>query len=223
MNYICLILEIMLTFIFMILFYKYEKKEGLYIYLGLMSSILCITSIGSIDILSFEVSIGIPIIIGLFICSNIIIQRYGVDEVKRILYTYGVSYVITFIVVSLVSLTFVKTLDVPGNNVYDLLFGYGLNNIRCIIGSFISVMIMLWIGSGIYYSLRKNKNILVISNVVTAFVISFVEGLIFVLISYIGNFSGIELFGMISVRYIFEVIIGIIGIIPVYVLVKVMD
>lgn len=222
MNYICLLLEVLLVFIFMILFYKNGKKDGLYIYLGLMSSILSVILIGSVDILSFQVSIGIPIIMGLFICSNVIIQRYGIDEVKRILYTYGVSYIVTFIIVSLVSLTFLKELDIS-NNVYDLLFGYGLNNTRCIIGNFISIMIMLWIGSGIYYSFRKSKNILAISNIVTAFVISFVESLIFVLISYIGNFTAIELFGMISVRYIAHVIIAIIGIIPAYVLVKFMD
>lgn len=223
MNYICLLLEVLLVFIFMIIFYKHGKKDGLYIYLGLMSSVVSVILIGSIDILSFQVSIGIPIIIGLFICSNIIIQRYGIDEIKRILYTYGISYIVTFLVISLVSLTFLKELDISSNSTYDLLFGYDLNNVRCIIGNFISIMIMLWIGSGIYYSFRKSKNILAISNIVTAFVISFVESLIFVLISYVGNFTAIELFGMISVRYIMHIIIAIIGIIPAYVLVKFID
>lgn len=223
MNYICLLLGVLLVFIFMIIFYKHGKKDGLYIYLGLMSSVVSVILIGSIDILSFQVSIGIPIIIGLFICSNIIIQRYGIDEIKRILYTYGISYIVTFLVISLVSLTFLKELDISSNSTYDLLFGYDLNNVRCIIGNFISIMIMLWIGSGIYYSFRKSKNILAISNIVTAFVISFVESLIFVLISYVGNFTAIELFGMISVRYIMHIIIAIIGIIPAYVLVKFID
>lgn len=223
MNYICLLLEVLLVFIFMIIFYKHGKKDGLYIYLGLMSSVVSVILIGSIDILSFQVSIGIPIIIGLFICSNIIIQRYGIDEIKRILYTYGISYIVTFLVISLVSLTFLKELDISSNSTYDLLFGYDLNNVRCIIGNFISIMIMLWIGSGIYYSFRKSKNILAISNIVTAFVISFVESLIFVLISYVGNFTAIELLGMISVRYIMHIIIAIIGIIPAYVLVKFID
>ena len=223
MNYIYLLLEVLLIFIFMFLFYKYEKKDGLYIYLGLMSSILCIVLNGSIDIFSFQVSIGIPIIIGLLICSNVIIQRYGIDEVKRILYTYGISYIITFASISLVSLTFTNNIYISSNDTYNLLFGYDLNNIRCIIGSFISVMSMLWIGSGIYYSFRKSKNLLFASNIVTVFVVCFIESLVFVLISYIGSFSAIELFGMISVRYILYVVIGLLSIIPVYVLVKFVD
>ena len=223
MNIVYLLLGVLFVFILMILFYKYGNKDGLYVYIGLMSSIISVILVGAIDILSFQVSIGVPIVTGLFICSNIIVQRYGLDEVKRILYTYGVSYITSFIVFGLASFTYVKVLEIPSNNIFDLLFGYNLNNVRYIIGNFISIMIMIWIGSGIYYSLRKSKNILFISNIVTAFVISFIESLIFVLISYIGNFNGIELFGMISIRYIIEVIISIIGLIPVYVLVKYLD
>lgn len=220
MNYIYILLEVLIVFLLMVFSYKYGKKDGLYVYIGFMSSITSIL-IGTVDILSFQVSIGIPIIMGIFICSNVIIQRYGIDEVKRILYTYGASYIISFILIGLVSLRYAKV--IPSNNVFDLLFGYNLNNVRFFIGTFISIMIMIWIGSGIYYSLRKSKNMLIISNVVTAFVISFIESLICILIVYTGNFSGIELFGMISIRYIFEVIVSIIGLIPVYVLVKYLD
>ena len=216
MNYIYILLEVLIVFLLMIFSYKYGKKDGLYVYIGFMSAIGSII-VGTVDILSFQVSIGIPIIMGIFICSNVIIQRYGIDEVKRILYTYGASYIISFILIGLVSLI------IPSNNVFDLLFGYNLNNVRCFIGTFISIMIMIWIGSGIYYSLRKSKNMLIISNVVTSFVISFIESLICILIAYTGNFSGIELFGMISIRYVFEVIVSIIGLIPVYILVKYLD
>ena len=216
MNYIYILLEVLIVFLLMIFSYKYGKKDGLYVYIGFMSAIGSII-VGTVDILSFQVSIGIPIIMGIFICSNVIIQRYGIDEVKRILYTYGASYIISFILIGLVSLI------IPSNNVFDLLFGYNLNNVRCFIGTFISIMIMIWIGSGIYYSLRKSKNMLIISNVVTSFVISFIERLICILIAYTGNFRGIELFGMISIRYVFEVIVSIIGLIPVYILVKYLD
>ena len=223
MNYLYLLIEILLVFLLMIIFYKFGKKDGLYLYICFISLILSIILIGSIDILSFQVSIGIPIVIGLFICSNIIIQRYGLDEVKRILYTFGFSYIISFLIISLVSLTFTKNLDVTSNNIYNLLFGYNLNNLRCIVGNFVSLMVMIWVGSGIYYSLRKSKNVLLISNVITAFVIAFIESIIFVLIGYVGSFSAIELFGMISIRYIFEIAVAIIGLLPVYILVKFID
>ena len=213
MNYIYLLIEIVLVFLLMIIFYKIDKKDSLYVYIGLMGTILGVSINGSIDILSFSVNMGIPIVMGLFICNNVIIHRYGLDEVKRILCTFGGCYLLTIICIGFVSF-------INDNSLFDLLFGYNLNSLRVIIGGFISMIIMLWMSSGIYYSIRKNRSAIVISNLISAFVVAFIESMIFVLVAYTGYFDFIELFGMISVRYIIEVIIGIIGLIPVYYLIK---
>lgn len=66
-----------------------------------MSSIASIIMFKTIDLFSFQVNLGIPIIMGLFICNNIIIQRFGIDEVKRIMTTSGIAYVVVGIIVSL--------------------------------------------------------------------------------------------------------------------------
>ena len=221
MNYICVLLEVLIVFLIMIFSYKYMKKDGLYLYICLMSSILGIIIGCTIDILFFRVSIGVPIVMGIFICSTIIIQRYGLDEVKRILYTYGVSYFSTYIIINMASLVMFKSVN--SDNVYSLLFGYNLDGLRSFIGGLISIIVMIWIGSGIYYSFRKSKNILLLSNFFTTMIISFIESIIFVLIVGVGNLDIMELFGMVSVRYITEIVIAIIGLIPVYILVKFID
>ena len=83
--------------------------------------------------------------------------------------------------------------------------------------------IMLWISSGIYYSVKKSENIIFVSNIVVTFVVSFVESFIFILLSYIGTFDVINLIAMFSIRYIIEVILGIVGLLPVYILIKFID
>lgn len=223
MNFVYLVIEIIICFLLMGVFYKISKKDGLYLYLGLMGSILSIILVGNMEILKFQVSIAIPVVMSLFICNNVIIHRYGLDEVGRILKTFCFAYVTTFVVLSLSSLICNYRIDISSNNVYDLLFGYMINNIRCIIGGFVSTIVMLLIGSGIYYSSRKNRNTFIFSNLVTAFVICFVECFVFVLISYVGIFDAIELFGMISVRYIMEVLFAVVGLIPAYILIKFVD
>ncbi len=223
MNYLLLGLEIILTFFLLIIFYKINKKDGLYLYIGLISSLLSIVAVGGIDALLFKISIGIPLVVALFLCNNVIIQRYGIDEVKRIIYTFGISYVLTIVILGLGSFVSLYGYTFSGNEIYDYLFGYEFSNFRCIIGSFISIILMILIGSEIYYSFRKSRNVIIISNVVTSFVIFFIESLVFVLISSLGSFTVIELFGMVSVRYIIEIIISILGIIPLYVLVKYID
>ena len=159
----------------------------------------------------------------LFLCNNVIIERYGLDEVKKILYTFGFSFGLPIIILSLGSLASNYCYGLCGNYIYDSLFGYSFSNFRCVISTFISIIFMIWIGSGIYYSFKKNRNMFVISNIVTSFVIFFVESLIFVFISSAGSFTLVELFGMISVTYIIEIIISVLGIVPVYVLVKYID
>lgn len=223
MNYLFFGLEIILTFFLMIIFYKINRKDGLYLYIGLLSSLLSIIVIGSIDVLSFKISLGVPLVVAIFLCNNVIIQRYGLDEVKRIIYTFGLSYILTIIILGLGSLVSNYGYIISSNDIYDYLFGYGFSNFRFIIGAFIAILLMIWIGSGIYYSIKKSRNVLVISNAVTAFVILFIESLLFVLISSAGSFTVVELFGQISVRYIIEIFISILGIIPVYFLVKYID
>ena len=223
MNYVYLFIEVVLVFLLMGLFYKIDKKDSLYLYIGLMASFASIAIIGSIEVMSFDINMGMPIIMGLFVANNIIIHRYGLDEVKRILYTFGICYIVPIIFLSIGSLISKYGVEITSNGVYDLLFGYSLNNLRLVISGFISIFIMLWMSSGIYYSIRKNRNAIVVSNLTSAFVVSFIESMIFVLIVNVGDFGFIELFGMISIRYIIEIIIGIIGLVPVYYLIKYVD
>ena len=55
MNYIFLLIEIIMMFLLMMLTYKFAKKEGLFLYIGFMASVLSLVMFKSIDIFSFEV------------------------------------------------------------------------------------------------------------------------------------------------------------------------
>lgn len=223
MNYILILLEVIFTFFLMFIFYKVGKKNGLYLYMVLMSSIASIIMFKTIDLFSFQVNLGIPIIMGLFICNNIIIQRFGIDEVKRIMTTSGIAYVVVGIIVSLLSLTINSDYVLTSNEVFNSLFGYDINNIRIFIGGFVSIMLMLWSSSYVYYYIRRSKNILWFSNIGTMLFIQMLESIIFVIISYIVEFDFTLLFGMIVIRYLIKIMIGMIGLIPVYTIVKMKD
>ena len=181
MNYILILLEVIFTFFLMFIFYKVGKKNGLYLYMVLMSSIASIIMFKTIDLFSFQVNLGIPIIMGLFICNNIIIQRFGIDEVKRIMTTSGIAYVVVGINVSLQSLTINSDYVLTSNEVFNSLFGYDINNIRIFIGGFVSIMLMLWSSSYVYYYIRRSKNILWFSNIGTMLFIQMLESIIFVI------------------------------------------
>lgn len=223
MNYLYLLVEIILVFLLMILFYKYGKKNGLFLYIGLMASILSVVMFKMIDILSFQINLGLPIVMGIFMANNVIIQRYGLDEIKRIIYTFVFSYILTIVILSLISLISPSEYNVISSNSFDELFGYNLGNLRCFVGGLLSIGFMLWCNGEIYYYIRRSKNKLIFSNIGSILIVQFIESMIFVLISYLGLYDIILIFGMIVIRYLVKVIIGVFGLFPVYLVVKMKD
>lgn len=222
MNYVYMFLEIIFTFFLMFSFYKVGKKNGLYLFMVLMSCILSVVMFKVIDLFSFQVNLGIPIIMSLFICNNIIIQRFGIDEVKRIMASVSISYIATIVILSLITVSDSSSYYLVSNEAFDGLFGYGSENIRVILGgSFI--ILMLWINSYIYYYIRRSKNILWFSTVGSSLIIQMLESIIFVLVSYLGKLDFTLIFGMIVIRYLIKIIISFMGVAPVYLITKMKD
>lgn len=220
MNYIYLLIETIIVFLLMILFYRFGKKDGLFVYIGFMASLLSIIMFKSIDVFSFEMDLGIPFIMGIFVCSNVIVQRYGIDEIKKIISSFALSYVIMVVVLTLTSLIYPSEYNTITNNSYNSLFGYNLDNLRLLVSGLLSIGFTLWYNVYIYYYIRKNKNKYLFSNIGSMLVIQFAESIIFIIISYVGVFGFDMLFGMIVIRYLFKIIIGFISLIPFMVTLK---
>lgn len=220
MNYIFLLVEVILIFLLMVLFYRFGKKNGLFLYVGFMASILTIIMFKSIDIISFEVNLSVPIMMGIFICSNIIIQKYGIDEINSIIKSFIIPYVLTIVIFSLTSLISCSEHNLVTNEVFDGLFGYNLDNLRVFISNLLSIGFMLWYNAYVYYCIRKNNNKYLFSNIGSMLIVQFIESIIFVLVAYIGSFEFMMIFGMIAIRYLFKLIIGFIGLLPVSVILK---
>lgn len=223
MNVIFLLLEIIISFGLMILFYRFEKKDGLFMCIGLFSAIYSIIMFKTIDIFSFQVNLGIPILISIFLLSNVIIHRYGLDEIKRIIIVFGIFYITPVIIISLLSFLNNSNYNLVSNMAFNELFGYNFNSVRLFIASVISIPLMIWINSEVYYVIRKSRNSLILSNIFSMLFIQFIGSLIFILISYIGTYDSLLIFGMIVIRYLLMICIGIVGLIPVSMLVKMKD
>lgn len=220
MNYLYILFETLFVFLILILLYKIGKKDGLFIYIGFMGTLLGIVIFKLVDIVSFPINYGLPILMGIFTASNIIIHKFGSDEIKRIICSFIIPYIIIIFVISLGSLIPSSEYNLITNTSYDDLFGYNFENIRCFIGGLISVSFMLWFNGEVYYYIRKNKNNLFFSNLGSILIIQFIESILFVIIAYSGLYDGILIFGMIVIRYLLKVLIGVVGLVPVYLLTK---
>ena len=217
MNYLYLVIEVLLVFGFSFVSYKIGKKEGLFIYIGVLSSILSVIICSSVDILLFEVTMGLPLVMGIFMISNVIIHRYGLDELKRIIGVFGMTSVVTYVLLALLSLT--GNIEVFGSS-YSELFGYNLFNIRLVISEVISIAFMLFINGQVYYYVRHSRNNFMICNIGSILSVQFILSMIYIIISYTGVNSLIEIFGMIVISYLCKVVIGLIYLYPASILTK---
>lgn len=213
MNIVYLFIEVIVILLMMILFCRFGQKEGLFLYISFMSGLLSIMMFKSIDIFSFEIDLGVPFVMGIFVCSNVIIQRYGIDEIKKIIKSFVIPYIAIFFILSLISLIGYSEYNDMSSMSYDTLFGYNLSNLRLLVAGIMSVVFGLWYNANIYYYIRKSKNNYWLSNVGSMFLIQIAESIIFVIIAYIGVFGFDMLFGMMIIRYLFKIIIGLISLV----------
>lgn len=220
MNILFGLFEIIIVSLVLLLFYRVFRKDGLFIFIGFMAILLGIMMFKLYDFALFPINYGLPFIMGIFIASNIIIQRYGIDEVKKIICYFIFPYVSALLVICLGSLILFSEYNSISSLAYDNLYGYNLGNFRCFIGGCLSIGFMLYLNGEVYYYIRRSKNMVILSNLGSILIVQFIESIIFVFIAYLGMVDFLVIFGMIIVRYLLKIVIGLIILSTTYVLVS---
>ncbi|MDO5569117.1 MAG: VUT family protein [bacterium] len=97
-------------------------------------------------------------------------------------------------------------LNINNNLSYTKLFEI---DTRLVISSLISLAISLYLNGQIYYIVRKVKNKMWLSNLLSIIVVQFLDTILFILIYFLGNLPIIDIALMMVIRYTFKLIIGI--------------
>jgi len=208
MNVLLLILELLFVAFSLIYLCKKYKSDGIYLWLLVFASILGIISQKTIEIFDLEVNLGVVINSFMFICSNILVQKKGPKEINKVLsiITLANAIIFTFSIISILCSS--SSMNELENNAFNQLFN--LNN-RIYFSQVISIIISLWLNSMLYHQIRQVKNKIILSNVLSTIIIQFIECLLFCLIAYTFKVSMLNVIELIVIRYIFKVVIGILG------------
>jgi len=208
MNIILLFIEILISGAILIYLYKKYKYEGIYICIMIFSIILGIISQKTVEIFGLEINLGFVTNTLLIIASNILIQKKGPEENNKIITMIILSNVIIY-VLSIIAILFSGSqINELTNTSFDKLFY--LNN-RIYFATIISLLITIWVNSFIYHQIRQIKNKIVISNILSAIISHFVECILFCVISYAFKIPFINVIELIVIRYIFKLVISLIG------------
>lgn len=213
-NIILIVVEVIICYLAIMLLNKKYKTDGLYVYAIIATFISCIMNLKQIDLLGITIPIGLGVTTSLIIAGNIITQKRGPEEIK--------TYIALILVTSLVSCCFLNMsglmessdYNIYANKAYDSIFEY---NLRVYIATIISIIASVWLSSKVYYTLKKIKNKIAISNIFSIIIVELLENVSFVLIAYLFEYKPINVILCIIFRYIIKTIIGIVGTIPIYI------
>lgn len=213
-NITLIVAEVIICYFAIILLNKKYKTDGLYVYGIIATFTSCIMNLKQIDLLGITIPIGFGVTTSLIIAGNIITQKRGPEEIK--------TYIALILVTSLVSCCFLNMSGLMessdynkyANKAYDSIFEY---NLRVYMATIISIISSIWLSSKLYYTLKKIKNKIAISNIFSIIIVELLENVSFVLIAYLFEYKPINVILCIIFRYIIKTVIGMLGTIPIYI------
>lgn len=213
MNYILIALEVIISFIFIVYFYKKYKLEGLYLFAIIIYTLSILLSTKSIEIYRVEIPIGISLVTTIVVISNILVQKHGLEAIKKLLFILIIYLVVIISIILLSAMVIPSTQLNQITNIYHDIIS---NKIRIMIGIAITPIITIWLNSLIYYQLKREKNNIIISNILTSSITPFIDATLLSLLCFLFDLSLIEIFITISVIYIIKLIIQMVGTVIVY-------
>ena len=207
-NIILVTLEVIICYLLLYLLAKKYNLEGINIYGIVGTFVACIMTLKNISIMGISVPLGFGVTSSLIIGGNMITQKYGKEELK--------SYLLLIILTAMIGSCFLNLSGLIENSEYNILANKSYNNIfnynlRIYIALTISLVTSIWIGSKLYYLIKRIQNKLIVSNIFSIIIIEFLENVLFVLIANSIDFEIIDIALCIVFRYIIKTVIGIIG------------
>ena len=146
-----LIIELILCSTIQILLYKRYKLEGIYTYIVISAILTGLMSLKTISIFEYDVNLGIIPLVTIFTSSNILIQKKGSDEIKKVILTISSTFLISYAFLYLVQMMHPSNINLFTNASYDNIF---LNSLRIYFTNFVTMLYSLLLNSKIYFYLK---------------------------------------------------------------------
>lgn len=209
-----LFIEIVLCFLLMLILYKKSKIEGLYYYIIISFILSNLMSLKIIELYSFDLNLGIIPFTTVFIASNIIIQKKGPDEIKKLILTILATSIISYLIFYLVSIMQASNINLFTSASYNNIF---IDSPRIYFANIVTILYTLFFNSKLYYYLKKEKNRIWISNIFSNIIIQFIASILFPVLAYAITKEMIDILKLIMIRYIISLVVCFIGTFIIYI------
>lgn len=213
-NTILIFAETILCYIAFVVLYKKYKTDGLYIFAIFATFIACVMNLKTIEIMNIGVPLGFGITTSIVLAGNLITQRQGLEEIKNYILIILITGVVAFGTLNLSGMLNSSEYNYLANKAYDNIFVY---NIRMYLALIVSTITSVYLSTNLFYTIKRIKNKIILSNIFSIIITEFFENIIFVLIAYLFEYKGIDIILCIIFRYTIKSVIGMFGTIPLYI------
>lgn len=214
MNYILIIIEILLSYLILLLFHKKFKLDGIYYYIIMATILSNIMLLNTIDILTYPISVGFGITSSIVIATIILTHKRGPSELSKLIITIIISSIISYSYLTLSSYMGISDTNKYTNISYSIIFK---NNIRMYLANTISLILSIYLSTKLYHTMKQIKNKIWISNIFTTVIVEFIESIIFCVIAYAFSLKVIDLIMVIVIRYVIRTLIECLGTTIIYI------
>lgn len=214
MNYILIIIEVLLSYLTLLLFHKKFKLDGIYYYIVMATILSNIMLLNTIDILTYPISVGFGITSSIVIATIILTHKRGPSELSKLIITIIISSIMSYSYLTLSSYMGISDTNKYTNISYSIIFK---NNIRIYLANTISLILSIYLSTKLYHTMKQIKNKIWISNIFTTVIVEFIESIIFCVIAYAFSLKVIDLIMVIVIRYVIRTLIECLGTTVIYI------
>lgn len=204
-NLLISILYLLVTFTLTILCYKKYGKFGLYIWICISVIICNIQTVKMSELFGLTISLGNISYGGIFLCTDILSEKYGKDATKKATQLSFIVMIIFTVLMQLFLLYKPSSSDFS-QDALSTIFGCMP---RITIGSLLAYYSSQMCDAKIYNYLKNKYHKIWISNNGSTFISQIVDTFIFVIISFVGIMSMKDIISLILTMLCFKWIIAL--------------
>lgn len=205
MNELLWFLTLILSFISIILCYKYLGKNGLFLWIIVATLVSNIQTVKTVELFGLETSLGTILYGSTFLATDILNYKYGLKESRKTI-TYGFLSMIIMTIFMIICLLYQPSVNDFSQESLSIIFSF---NIRITIASLVGFCVSQFMDTLIFHKLQKKYKKLWLSNNASTMFCQIVDTVIFTLITYAGTINLNAIIEIMISMYIFKFFVAL--------------
>lgn len=205
MNELLWIITLILSFISILLCYRFLGKTGLLLWIVVATIISNIQTTKIVELFGLETSLGNILYGSTFLATDIINYKYGLKESRKTI-TYGFLAMIIMTLFMTICLLYEPSINDFSHKSLSTIFTF---NIRVTLASLSGFVISQFIDTWLFHKIQNKYNKLWLSNNISTMICQLIDTVIFSIIAYYGIFSSNVLIEIIISMYIFKFVVAL--------------